>query len=227
MGSLLLRTCQRLSRVSLRHATSLKLATCCENVEEMSLYVLWSLSYLGISRILSGSAYENFELFKNRQYSPSKVGVALFVPISQLICTLSYNWRTHCRLMSHVLVCSRHPKTTAEYLRQRTSFRRVLYDLGRDHNTNAVLVSQHTSYNWSCKALRNSYEKLSLTQTTKYGYNTVAWAQASIFYTPYSANFWYTISLLIPHIKDLTDDPLISSKNVVIFDQQKSKKKNK
>ena len=128
--------------------------------------------------------------------------------------------------MSHVLVCSRHPKTTAEYLRQRTSFRRVLYVLGRDHNTNAVLVSQHTSYNWSCKALRNSYEKLSLTQTTKYGYNTVAWAQASIFYTPYSANFWYTISLLIPHIKDLTDDPLISSKNVVIFDQQKSKKKN-
>ena len=172
MGSLLLRTCQWLSRVSLRHATSLKLATCCENVEEMSLYVLWSLSYLGISRILSGSAYENFELFKNRQYQPSKVGVALFVPISQLICTLSYNWRTHCRLMSHVLVCSRHPKTTAEYLRQRTSFRRVLYDLGRDHNTNAVLVSQHASYNWSCKALRNSYEKLSLTQTTKYGYNT-------------------------------------------------------
>ena len=154
MGSLLWRTCQRLSRVSLRHATSLKLATCCENVEEMSLYVLWSLTYLGISRILSGSVYENFELFKNRQYSLSKVGVVLFVPISQLNCTLSYNWRTPCHLMSPVLVCSRHPKTTAEYLRQRTSFRRVLYDLGRDHHTNAVLAVQHTSYNWSCKALR-------------------------------------------------------------------------
>ena len=36
MGSLVLRTCVRLSRVFLRHATDLKLATCCENVEEMS-----------------------------------------------------------------------------------------------------------------------------------------------------------------------------------------------
>ena len=138
LWGLLLKTYQRLSRVSLRHATSLKLATGCENVEEMSLYVLSSLSYLGISRILSGSAYENFELFKNRQYSPSNVGVAIVVPISQINCILSYNWRTHCRLMSHVLVCSRHPKTTAEYLQQCTSFRRVLYDLGRDHHTNAV-----------------------------------------------------------------------------------------
>ena len=169
MGSLLLRTCQRLSRVSLRHATSLKLATCCENAEEMSLYALWSLSYLGISRLLSGSAYENFELFKNRQYSPARWARLYLYP--------SRNSSVH----YHTTVCSRHPKTPAEYLRQRTSFRRVLYDLRRDHNTNAVLVSQHTSYNWSCKALRNSYEKLSLTQTIKYGYNTVAGPRRQYF----------------------------------------------
>ena len=66
-----------------------KVATC----------LIWSSTRVSISRILSGSAYQNFELFTTRGCGGSVGCMAFLIPISQLTRTMSYN--SHTNLTTH------------------------------------------------------------------------------------------------------------------------------
>ena len=83
-------------------------------MEEMPLIVVRSRIHVFIYRTMSGSVYENCKLVQILTL------LGFLVAISQLIRILPNSTRKHCRILSHIVLCSRRSRTTAELSHQCT-----------------------------------------------------------------------------------------------------------